>query len=195
VAAVNPKKIVGNWVSGYALDIHTLSSTHVGINEAGHDVFDTKRSELGELLYKLKYNGDKSAASEIIAAAVEFVRPSRTKFDLIVPVPPSGTRAVQPVILLAKGIGDALGLPVAECLSTTRPPTQLKGVIDRDKRKELLAGLYAVDAKHTEGKGILLFDDLFRSGATMNAITELLMGEGKAASVRALTITRTRSNQ
>ncbi len=104
-------------------------------------------------------------------------------------------RAVQPVILLAKGIGDALGLPVAECLSTTRPPTQLKGVIDRDKRKELLAGLYAVDAKHTEGKGILLFDDLFRSGATMNAITELLMGEGKAASVRALTITRTRSNQ
>ena len=40
-----------------------------------------------------------------------------------------------------------------------------------------------------------LFDDLFRSGATMNAITDVLLRKGKAASVRAFTITRTRSNQ
>jgi len=168
---------------------------HLGINEHGHDVFDTKRSELGELLYRLKYSADKSAADDIVAATVTFVKPSRAKFDLIVPVPPSGARVVQPVIVLAKGIRDALGLPVADCITTTRPATQLKGVIDREKRKELLDGLYAVDAEHTNGKSILLFDDLFRSGSTMNAITDLLMGQGKAASVRALAITRTRSNQ
>jgi len=195
MAAINPKKITGNWVSGYALDLHTLSSTHVGVNEFGHDVFDTKRSELGELIYRLKYNGDQSAAAEIVATAATFVRPSLKKFDLIVPVPPSGVRAVQPVILLATGIGTALGLPVANCIGTTRPPTQLKGVIDVERRKELLDGLYSVDTVQTRAKNILLFDDLFRSGATMNTITDLLMQAGKAASVRALTITRTRSNQ
>ena len=195
MAAINPKKITGNWISGYALDLHTLSSVHVGVNESGHDVFDTKRSELGELLYRLKYNADQTAAQEIVTAAASFVKPSLKKFNLIVPVPPSGTRAVQPVILLAKGIGAALGLPVADCISTTRAATQLKGVMDVEKRKELLDGLYTVDASRTKGKNILLFDDLFRSGATMNAITELLMQTGKAASVRALTITRTRSNQ
>jgi predicted amidophosphoribosyltransferase len=52
-----------------------------------------------------------------------------------------------------------------------------------------------VDVAHTEGKKVLLVDDLYRSGATLNAITDLLLTEGKAASVSVLTITRTRSNQ
>ena len=51
------------------------------------------------------------------------------------------------------------------------------------------------NAHRTTGKNVLLFDDLFRSGATLNAITGLLLRQGQAASVRVLTITRTRSNQ
>lgn len=43
------------------------------------------------------------------------------------------------------------------------------------------------------GRHVLLFDDLHRSGATMNAITEALYDDGDAAEVFALTITRTRS--
>lgn len=195
MVACNPRKLSGNWVSGFALDIHTVSSKHLGLNEAGHDVFDTKRSELGELLYRLKFKGDKTAAQAIIDTVVEILKPSRKKFDLIVPVPPSGKRPIQPVITLANGFGAALDLPVIECVTTTRSTTQLKGVIGAEKRNELLAGLHAVDAKHTAGKNILLFDDLYRSGATLNAITGLLMQKGKAASVRVLTITHTRSHQ
>ena len=76
-----------------------------------------------------------------------------------------------------------------------REATQLKGITDAKRRQELLDGLYEVDPIHTGGGNILLFDDLFRSGATMNAITDVLMRQGKAANVRAFTITRTRSNQ
>lgn len=195
MVAINPKKIMGNWRSGVVLDIHTISSTHLGVNEAGHDVFDTKRSEIGELLYRLKYGGDLKAAQEIIATVSTYLLPHKGKFDLIVPVPPSGARTVQPVITLANGIGAAIGIPVIPCITTTRATAQLKGVMDPEKRKELLAGLYAVDAAQTREKNILLFDDLYRSGSTMNAITNVLMREGKAASIRALAITRTRSNQ
>jgi competence protein ComFC len=99
------------------------------------------------------------------------------------------------VLTVARGIGKAIGLPVVECITLTRPATQLKGIMDRDKRAELLEGLHSVDPSQTKRKNILLFDDLFRSGATMNAITDLLMQEGRAASVRVLTLTRTRSNQ
>ena len=49
-------------------------------------------------------------------------------------------------------------------------------------------------AGKTKNRHILLFDDLFRSGSTLNAITDLLMGDGQPASVRVLTITKTRSN-
>ncbi len=195
MANINPQKITGKWLSGFALDVHTTSSIYLGVNDAGHEMYDTKRSEIGELLYRLKYRGDMAAAGEIIDTISKLLVPHRDKFNLIVPVPPSGIRAVQPVIVVARGIGAALGTPMVECITTTREATQLKGVLDPDKRNELLAGLHAVDPAHTAGKNVLLFDDLFRSGATMNAITDLLMTTGKAASVRALTITRTRSNQ
>jgi competence protein ComFC len=192
---INPQKIAGKWRSGVALDVHTLSSVYLGVNEHGHEVYDTMRSEIGELLYRLKYRSDMAAAKDIVAAVSTYLKPHLQKFDLVVPVPPSGTRPLQPVITLAKGIGTTTKLPVVECVTLTRSATELKGVIDVGKRKELLAGLHAVDAGQTEGKRILLFDDLFRSGSTMNAITDLLLGVGKAANVSALTITRTRSNQ
>jgi|SRR5665213_43732 len=195
MVAINPKKIVGNWRSGIALDVHTISSTHLGVNESGHDVFDTKRSEIGELLYRLKYNGDLNAAKEIVATVSAYLAPHKGKFDLIVPVPPSGTRTVQPVITLANGISAAVGIPLVQCITTTRPAAQLKGVLDPAKRKELLVGLYAVDRAQTKGKNILLFDDLYRSGSTLNAITDVLIQQGKAASVRVLAITHTRSNR
>jgi competence protein ComFC len=195
MAKINPQKIAGKWKSGVALDLHTVNSVHLGVNEHGHDVYETTRTELGELLYQLKYRSDQAAVNDIVAAASTYLTPHVGKFDLIVPVPPSGARAIQPVITLAKGIGDATKLPVVECVTLTRPATQLKGVTDTEKRKELLAGLHTVNATQTKGKRILLFDDLFRSGSTMNAITELLLGTGKAASVSVLTITRTRSNQ
>jgi predicted amidophosphoribosyltransferase len=195
VVEIHPQRIAGNWKSGVALDFHTTSSTPIGQNEYGHMQFDTVRPEIAELLYQLKYRSDQNAAKSIIDTAVDFLGPRRSKFDLIIPVPPSTQRAIQPVLVLAIGIGKALSVPVVSCITTTRPTTQLKGVTDPEERKALLDGLYAVDKAETRGKHILLFDDLFRSGATMNAITDLLLGTGRAGTVRALTITRTRSNQ
>jgi competence protein ComFC len=192
---IHPQRIEGRWKSGVALDFQTSSSTPIGYNEAGYMQFDTVRPEIAQLLYQLKYRGDQESAEEIIDAAATYLRPHLAKFDMIIPVPPSTIRAVQPVIILARGISAALRVPVVECITTTRPTTQLKGVTDPDKRQELVAGLYAVDPAHTAGKGVLLFDDLFRSGTTMNAITDVLMQQGKTSVVRALTITKTRSNQ
>jgi competence protein ComFC len=157
--------------------------------------FDTLRPEIAELLYQLKYKGDQAAANGIILTAANFLRPFRSYFDVLIPVPASTVRAIQPVVVLANGIGAAVNLPVLQCVTTTRPTTQLKGVVDMEQRKALLAGLYAVDSKQIAGKNILLFDDLFRSGSTMNAITDVLMQQGQATSVCVLTITRTRSNQ
>lgn len=195
MVAIHPQRIVGNWKSGIALDFHTTSSTPIGHNESGHMQFDTVRPEIAELLYQLKYQGNKDAAQGIIAAAATFLRPHRAKFDLIIPVPPSTVRAVQPVLMLAQGIGVTVDLPILDCVTTTRPTTQLKGVIEPEKRKELVDGLYAVDHQQTTGKNVLLFDDLFRSGTTLNAITDVLLQQGKAASVSVLTITKTRSNR
>lgn len=195
MVAIHPQKIEGRFRAGIALDLHTTSSIPIGPNEAGHLQFATTRPEIAELLYQLKYNNSDQAANGIIEAAAGYLLPHRAQFDLIIPVPPSSVRTVQPVLILASGIGAAVGLPVVNCITTTRPTAQLKNVTNPDERQKLVDGLYTVDPAHTAGKSILLFDDLFRSGTTMNAVTDVLLRQGSARSVCAYTITKTRTNR
>jgi predicted amidophosphoribosyltransferase len=126
---------------------------------------------------------------------VKFLTPHMGKFDAIVPVPPSQRSRLQPVTILAEGIAKALDVPVLSCVTATRSTAQLKDIDDPEDRRRQVEGLYTVDAAQTRGRSILLFDDLFRSGTTMNAIAGLLSDQGQASDIRALTITRTRRNR
>jgi competence protein ComFC len=63
---------------------------------------------------------------------------------------------------------------------------------DLNKRMEILKDAYHVVKQQVQGRNILLLDDLYRSGATLNAITMVLKNEGKADKVYALTLTKTR---
>jgi len=69
----------------------------------------------------------------------------------------------------------------------------VKNVYAYDERVRLLDGVHKVEASVVKEQKILLFDDLYRSGATMNAITAALYDEGAVADVFALALTRTRS--
>jgi predicted amidophosphoribosyltransferase len=114
--------------------------------------------------------------------------------DLIVPVPPSSQRKEQPVIVLAHAIGVRIGIPVFEdCVWKVRETAQLKNVFDFDERSRLLDGAFEIDRSVTRGKTVLLFDDLYRSGATLNTVNSLLYDRGGAKDVLALALTRTRN--
>ncbi len=195
MAEYHPKRILGKWREGFSLDVHTLSSIPIGCNEYGHMQFDTTRSELGELLYRLKSRADQAVVLEIAEAAAMFLKEWAPGVEMIVPVPPSTPRSLQPVFVLGKALSHLSNIPFVECVRKTRDAPQLKNVYDLDERLRLLDGLHDVDVFATNGKKILLFDDLYRSGATTNAITTLLYEQGKANDVFALTITRTRSNR
>lgn len=166
----------------------------LGYDEFGHLRFDTRRSEIGELLYRLKYRSDTAAVPPLVEAAVEFLTSWHPVIDMVVPVPPSRERSLQPVFLVARGLCERLKLAyVPEAVRKVREAPELKDVFDYEERLRLLEGAHEVDILRTAGKRVLLFDDLFRSGATMNAITRALSDDGGAASVFALAITRTRS--
>jgi competence protein ComFC len=193
---IQPVRIPGRWRDGRALDVHTVSSTYVGDDELGHAQFDTKRSDMGELLYRLKYRADRLVVSEIADAAASFVRGWWPEAQLLVPVPPSRERPLQPVLVVGVEVAARLGMEFCPgCVRRTRDVPQLKDVFDYDERWRLLDGLHEVEKPRVEGRRVLLFDDLFRSGATMNAITSALYDQGQARDVYALTLTRTRSKQ
>lgn len=194
MAHVNPMKIVGRWREGFALDYHVLSSIYVGDDEFGHPQFSTQRSELGELLYRLKYRSDVSAVAPLAHEAAEFVRLQNWGVQVIVPVPPTrADRPHQPVRLVAAVLGELLGLPVCEgAVIKTKGTPQLKDVFDYNERLSLLEDAFEVDPSATRGQKVLLFDDLYRSGATMNAVASAVYDAGGAADVFALAVTRTR---
>lgn len=191
---ISPRKLRGPWTDGFSLDVHTTGSTFLGYNAYGHPEFDTARSPLGDLVYRLKNRGDRSAIEPIVETVVQFLNTWPVKVDAIVPVPPSNTaRKNQPVIELAKVIGERTGIPIcASCVSKVKSTAQLKDIFERTKRDETLGDAFAVNSERTRGQRLLLFDDLYRSGATAGAITKLLLQKGAASAVYLLTLTQTR---
>ena len=191
---INPRKLRGPWADGYALDLHTLGSTFLGHNAYGHPEFDTQRSPLGDLLYRLKNGGDQTVIPEIIEAVATFVVKWKIPIDAIVPVPPSNTRrANQPVMAIANALSVALGVPLCQgCVAKNKSTAQLKDVFDFKKRADILSDAFGVDMKKTSEKRLLLLDDLYRSGATASAIAQLLKIQGAAHAVYLLTLTQTR---
>ena len=80
-----------------------------------------------------------------------------------------------------------------ELIVKTKETPEIKSVNEYDKRLQILEDAYTIKSTTVKGKNVLLIDDLFRSGATLNAITDVLYSRGEAASVYALALTRTRS--
>lgn len=178
------------------LDFHVLSSERLGSDEFGHPVFETRRSEVGELLYKLKYQSDNSVVDLLVETAANFVEGWSPGAELIALVPASKSRFMQPVSLLGEGLGQKLNLPCRDtCIQRNREVPELKNVLDYDERLQLLTGAYDVNTGEVEGRKILLIDDLYRSGATMNAAADALYDIGRAVDVYALAFTRTKSRQ
>lgn len=194
---IKPLSLDGPWTDGFALDLHTVSSQYIGDDAYGHPQFETVRSPVGEALYQVKYQADKSVAAELCRTAADFARSKHWKPTLVVAVPPSRPgRRFQPVPVLAKGIAKLLECHFGEkCLVKVKDTPELKSVYDYEERLEQLRGAYAVATAMTKDQDVLLIDDLYRSGATLEAATKALLTKGKARRVRALTFTRTRSNR
>lgn len=189
-------KLEGNWKNGFAFDVHTLSSTYLGVNESGHDQWDNTRSEIGELLYQLKYRSDGTVIQQIVKLLDKIT--GIETMDYIIPVPSSNQlRRLQPVIEIARSLGSHRNVAVIEdvlCKKAGGP--ELKNVTDIKERERLLEErLYLQQSDGIKGRNILLIDDLYRSGATLRAATRLLYERAEVQNVYVLTMTKTRSNR
>jgi predicted amidophosphoribosyltransferase len=186
----------GNWKSGKAYDLHTVSSTHLGTDEYGHDRFDNQRSEMGELVYQLKYKHDKSAVDKIVGLLDRIG--NIESFDFMIPIPPTKkNRPIKPVELIAVALGKRRKVAVITTDLINDGNEELKGITDPVARDELLEAALRLDAPPDKykGKKVLLVDDLYRSGSTLRIATKLFYSQGKAAQVSVLTMTKTRSNR
>lgn len=189
------ESIEGNWAVGKAFDIHTVSSEYLGVDAGGRDRYDTKRSEMGQLVYELKYSQNQAAVTKIVNLLDRIT--GIEGFDALVPIPATNKkRAYQPVQLITAELGKRRKVSVLDDLLLNSGDEELKGITDPVARLELLRkSLSLHEGERVKGKKVLLVDDLFRSGATLNVATEILVTQGGAGRVCVLTMTKTRSNR
>lgn len=186
-------KLNGNWMSGYAFDIHTLYSIYEGCNEYGHPNYETKRTLMGEAVYKLKYKQDKQQMFEIIKLLqndsnfLSFIQ----GVDSILPIPPTIKRDFQPVVEIAKQIAIKFKKSFLGNVLSSTNTRQMKNVPTEEKYKTMSDNVFVDFSKLNKSFHYLIFDDLCDSGTTLKVYVDKFVQNGyDKVSVFALTKTR-----
>lgn len=191
-APIKPMNLPPNpWVEGYVLDYHTISSTPTG---DPYYRFDTKRTELGERLFQLKYRrATATILADIVDTAEQFVKQWHPPIEGVVPAPASLSRKSQPVIEIAAELARRLDLPFFEsAVKKVKSTSQMKNIDDWAERQAVLKDAVQAGEAEVKGKTVLLFDDLIESGSTLRRAADVLLKDGSARAVYALVLTRTK---
>lgn len=171
LTAFHPRALRGPWDCGWALGDHSAFSGG-----------EWARSGAGELAYRLKYQGDRSALEQILrkVALLRQQHPELFAVDAIVPVPPSMSRDGEPVLETARALGQQLDVPVLAALVKTRPTRPQKEMRTLAEKRANVAGAFAVQAPVGRER-LLVVDDLYDSGETLAEATRVLKRAGAAA--------------
>lgn len=188
----NLKQLAGNWDLGYALDKHVVSSVMTGHNAYGYPTFDTERTAAGEALYQLKNKQAWPRAGSLAEELATAIFPRFDHVGLLIPMPASRPRPRQPVTFLTEVLGKLTTLPVFDnLLSKTVNGPQLKDLQTRAEKVAALDGSFSLD-DGIIGQGpwnVLLIDDLYDSGASLEGACKVLRTYPKIAKIYVATVT------
>ncbi len=176
----HPRPLVGSWQKGWALGFHSRISGA-----------DWSRSGVGDLIYRLKYDSDTTVLPALVQQTLDLfaAHPEMGQADFIVPVPSSTERKVSPVHAFCEALAGKISLPVHPLVFKSRQTQPQKEMQTLAQKRANVAGAFSM-RRDVNQKRILLVDDLFDSGATLDEITKLLLKHG-ASRVNVLTLTRT----
>ncbi len=176
----HPRPLAGAWSAGWSLGFHSRFSGG-----------DWSRSGVGDLTYRLKYEGDRSVLPALVHQALELIRaqPELAQVDILLPVPSSTERKLNPVQVFCEALAEELHVPLRALVAKTRATRPQKEMKTLAQKRANVAGAFSLCGE-AHNQRILLVDDLFNSGATLEEITRLLLQHG-AARVNVLTLTRT----
>ena len=190
---VNVRPITGNWTHGWALDQHTVHDASGDSDSFIPPDLEKERNGIGMALFRLKFHDDLPQAEPIARTVAAFIR-SRTELaDIaaILAVPPSDwRRSYQPVDIITSGVAERLRLPSPDdYLLKTKQTKPLKGISDKRLRPRLLNDAFMITDKRFANHHVLLFDDIYRSGQTLKAVTLALLFQGNVSMVSVVTAT------
>lgn len=141
-----------------------------------------------DMMADVKYNGRKEylgmmsllAADRLGTWIMEEARP-----DCLIPVPVHHERlrkrGYNQSELLCRGIGELLCIPVRPDIISRSKNTAAQKELTADRRLLNLQNAFTASGRLPEGSRVLIVDDIYTTGSTMEACTERLIEAGAAA--------------
>ncbi len=181
---LNVIPLKGNFDFGYALGLYSEPKN-------AH----REKTPIGGLLHRFKYQFNQDAGAILADLAAELINRQNLlrSSNFIVTVPPSFTsRPFDPISFLAERISLGTGIRWEKgVIKRTRITGQQKRIFNRDIKKENVESTFGLNNPLLiKDKRILLFDDLYASGSTINQISQILR-QAKADKIFVLVLAKT----
>ena len=138
------------------------------------------RESIGRFKYKNRREYGDFYVQELLRACGEAVRSWNP--DLLIPIPLHKSRrrkrGFNQAELIARGLGKELGIPVsADSLLRTKKTSPQKELNDQE-RKSNLKNAFQLAKDNVKFKKILLIDDIYTTGSTIDAAASVLLDHG-----------------
>lgn len=183
-----------SWDYGVTLDKHMEHSTYIGDDEYGNPQFNNVRTEVGEAVFQLKYRSDFGQVEFLAQRIVQVVEAQFPEINVVVPMPASKARDRQPVHEVAARVAHLLSADyVPDLLVKHRSTGLMKNLNTYEEKVEALEGCFACQDQLIPGEwNVLLVDDLYDTGASLEAACTALRGYRNIGTVCVAAMTRRR---
>jgi competence protein ComFC len=146
-----------------------------------------------EAIHRLKYSNSRDLAVPLGEMMILYWQDVRPPADVIVPVPLHTRRlrerGYNQAALLAMELGKGVGLPVLENALIRVRDTSPQVDLSAKERKENVRGAFHCPDDRLAGRSVLLVDDVYTTGATLESCSLALKQQG-VRTVWALTLAR-----
>ncbi|MDI9476257.1 MAG: ComF family protein [Natronincolaceae bacterium] len=152
------------------------------------------KKDVKTLIYKLKYSGHTYLATTIGCIMADKLKQEGIETDIIIPVPlykrKEKERGFNQAILISKYMAEKTNMPLNIDAFIRIKNTKVMHNLSRRERLENVKGAFKVINRGTiANKDVLLVDDIFTTGSTVNSCSKELTDNG-AKSVTVLTFAR-----
>ncbi|MEM7033581.1 MAG: ComF family protein [Chloroflexota bacterium] len=149
-------------------------------------------------IHHFKYNNKQALGRELAHLLAEYYNRHQPQIDVIVPVPlhktRQKTRGYNQSTILAKHLSNLINKPVDLKTLRRKRATDQQISLSPGERQKNVAGAFTTISTQLAKATILLIDDVFTTGATLNACASALK-QGQTSEVHGLTVARALDKQ